>query len=478
MNPKKSGIILGSLIKNGISLLVVRATLLASSMIITVFIVRFLGADGFGSYAAASNIYAVFLPIIFFGFGNIITRDVAKEPAMAWKYFINIVYAGFFITIFCTIGMCLFCAIVKYSAVITKAALILAIGLFPNFIVYIAEALFIGLEKVKYFAAINLSYSVFEMILILSALFLGHNIFAVVVVLVFMRYLFAAAAVFFIIRLVKVDGFRPNLKFIIKLAKISWIFSIAGILAGLLFKIDILFLSKMAGSHETGVYSVALKLVNLWSMALTSFIGVFYPIASKYYANNSSDEYKEMCQTMIKCTLVFVFLAIVSTLCLSKEIIPLLFGAEYEHSIEVFKILIFLLIPLCGTALFGLFLAVSNHQKYDLAAISIATVFSFVLNYYLVKYFSYYGSVYANLLTFFILQATQFYFVNRFIFKIEYMNSIVKPSVVLLITALLIYVSNGLAWYAKLPLVVLTYAALVAAFRLIGRKDIDIFMNA
>jgi O-antigen/teichoic acid export membrane protein len=213
-------------------------------------------------------------------------------------------------------------------------------------------------------------------------------------------------------------------------------------------------------------------------MAITSFIGVFYPVASKYYANNSPEEYKEICQTTIKCILIFVFLAIVFTLCLSKEIILLLFGAEYENSIEVFRILIFLLIPLCGTALFGLFLAVSNYQKYDLVAISIATIFSPVLNYHLVKHFSYYGSVYANLVTFFILQALQFYFVNKLIFKVEYINSIIKPSVILLITVFFIYVSHGMVWYVKLPLVVLAYVVLVAAFRLIGRKDINIFLDA
>jgi len=478
MSAMKTGTVVESVIKNGLSLLVVRGTLLVSSAVVTVFLIRYLGAEGFGSYSAASNIYAVFLPIIFFGFGSVIARDAAKDPGAAWKYFINILYAGFFLTVICTAGMGLFCAAVKYPPVVTKAALILAIGLYPNFIVYIAESLFIGLEKVKYFAAINFLYSVIEVVLMLAVLFLGYKIFAIVAILVFTRYVFAAMAVVLITRVVQVDHFNIDTKFISRLVKVSVVFSATGILAGVLFKIDVLFLSKMVGVYETGIYAAALKLINLCSLGITSFVGVFYPIASKYYVDRQPGEYRDICLMATKCTVLMVFFAIVSTLCLSREAILFLFGTEYEKSIHVLNMLIFLLIPICGTALFGIFLASCNRQKYDLVAITLATLISPALNYYLVKYFSYYGSIYANLGAFSFLQLLQAYFVNKYVFKLEYIETIMKPVAVLAVTVLFIHAAGALVWYARFIIALLVFVALSAAFRVISRKDIELFLTA
>jgi O-antigen/teichoic acid export membrane protein len=454
----------------------IRGTIMAASAVVTVFLVKYLGTEGFGSYSAASNIYAVFLPFILFGMGNVITRDVARNTEDAWKYFSTALYAGLILTAIGTALLYYFCAAFGFSPLVRKAAVILALGLFPNFIIQISESLFVGLQKVRNFALANFICTLAEVVLIVACLLLGYRVISIVTVLVLRRYLFAGAVILMIRRLVGFGSLRPDFQFASGLMRVSAVFALAGVMAGVLFEIDVLFLSRLSGLRETGLYAAAYKLVGLWNSVITCFISVFYPIAARYH-KAEPEKFRDLCRLMLRGVLVLVFLSILFTLALSRELVLTLFSAEYEESVAILNTLVFLLVPLCATPMLGLILAASDKQKLDLVAITTAAVLSFGLHYGLVKRFGYYGSAGASLLTFSIIQALQLYFVNRHVFPIEFFKNIFKPACVFVLTLALLPVFRDWAWYFRTGACLAVYAGLVFAFGLLRRKEVELFLS-
>lgn len=473
---KKPEIIIKSLLKNGLSLVAIRGTILLSSMVVTLLLVRSLGSASFGSYITASKLYALFLPFILLGVGNVIIREVAGRPDLSWKYFTTALYSGILPSILAAAAVNLLCAHIGYSGLIKKAALILALGLYPNFVIQVSESLLIGLEKVKYFAVVQFISAFLEAALIAWFLTHGHKVYSVVTILVILRYAFAFTLTVIILNLTGAEHSGFDLKFAVSIYRTALVFAVAGILSGCLFQIDVLFLSRLAGPHEAGIYSAAYKLVNLWNMLISSFIGVFYPVASRYHSV-FPEKFEEICQIMMRCILLLAFFAVLATLSLSREVILLFFNYHYVESIAVLRHLIFLLIPMCLTPMLGLILAASHHQKWDLAAIAAATASSFLLHNFLVRHFSYFGSVYANILTFSIIQTIQLYFINRFVFKVRIFENLIKPLAIFITALAALYAMQEWAWYVKAPVCLLIYSALIPILKLVRRDEIRLFLN-
>jgi O-antigen/teichoic acid export membrane protein len=460
------------LLKNALSVIVVRSSLIVVAAVETVLYIRYLGVKSFGVFNTAINLYSVFFPLALFGFGSVITREIGKDPSRAWIYAVNVFYSGIGMCLLWSLGLFGFCLIMQYNAAITATAMILILGLFPNYVTAHAEAVFIGLGKVKTFAALNAIFAVVEVILIFAVLQGPNRLTAVAWVIVGVRAGFSVFTIWLLTREVRPGRLTWDIPFSLRLLKPSLIFALIGIMSGLLFRMGVLYMAKMTGDFATGIYSSAQKIVIMWGMVITSFVVTSYPIAAKCYAEGDREKFQAHCREMAKNLSLLVYLAIILTICLSQELVRVLFKTEYLPAAGVLNGLIFWLIPICGTAWFGAILAASNRQIYDLVAVTVAAGAGLVLNYFWIRQWGIYGCVGAVIAAFFIILAIQGFFIYRRVQPLRLGQAVLKPLLIFALTLGLLYWLRAFPWYARLPLVVAVYSGLAFGTGLLGRKEL------
>lgn len=420
-----------SVFANGINLVVLRGISLVAAVVTNVLLVRFLRADGFGAYTAAMNIFGIFGGINCLGFGAILIREVAKNRKLSCKIFINTLYAGLIISFPVAIAAILFVHVVNYPEIVREGTILLLVALFPAFIIFITEQLFIGLEQVRYFTVASFLRALLETLAILVLLYAGSKTMDLLKLFIVCRFLFAAGLLILIAKLLQCISLKIDWRFILKLMRASLLFALIGITTGFLLKADVLFLAKIAGVYETGIYSAAYKIVFMAGSVINGFIHVLYPVASREYENLSEMQFHRLCRQTFHYLMLILILAIVVTIGFSREMVAILYGREFVKSAAVLKILAFFFIPMCGSAFLGTILAASKYQVYDLFGLLSAMACSVVLNYFLVQAFSFYGSAFALVFSFGVLIAIQGFYINKLVFKFDYINSILKPALVL-----------------------------------------------
>jgi O-antigen/teichoic acid export membrane protein len=280
-----------------------------------------------------------------------------------------------------------------------------------------------------------------------------------------------------VLHYVPVVHFRPNVPFLIVLVKKSSVFSLAGIVTSVLLRLDILFLTKLRGVEATGIYAAAFKLVNPWTTVIASFTGIFYPLVSRHRRETSPEEFQKTCERYCRMVVLVAALAALFMICLSKELVLLLFRTAFADSAGVLTYLSFLLIPMCATPAFGMILAVGDKQKYDLLAIAVATGAACLLHYLLVRSFSYYGTVTAVILSFTIIMVIQVYFIRQEMFALRIGDVLLKPLAVFLIGLAVNQLMREISGWIKAPVVLSAALSAAIGLGLIKGREIQMIFK-
>lgn len=461
----------------GSELLAMRVVIMGSSMLTTVMLVRYLGARLFGTYSAAANIYGVFLGLTLFGFGSVMTREVARTPGQAGRYFVNMAYAGAFLSAIATLGCLFFCRVVGYEPAVRNSALLLSAALWPQFMISTSEALLIGLGRIRAFVLTSMFCSLVEIGIVVGSIHWRFPLPTILLLMVGNRCLFAGLSLRIIVRHVRLDKLRLELPFLIMVLKTSVVFSLVGILTSILLRMDILFLTRLQGVEATGLYAAAYRLVNPWTAVIASFTGVFYPLVARHRQEVALETFQRTCERYCRIVLLFAGLAIVLTVGLSRELVAWLFRSDFEASSRALNLLCFLLIPLCATPTFGLILSVGNYQRYDLLAIAMATVAAMALNYVLASLFSLFGSACATLLSFTLILCVQIYFVRAKMFVLNVHDVVFKPLLVMAAGLAMLWLLRAQAGYVKAPVAVLVALLTAAGLGLVRGRELRILFR-
>ena len=144
---------------------------------------RILGPEGSGIYTYAGFIFGWFDIFTNFGLNVFLTREVARDPSKAWRYFYN---TSVLRLLLMAIGVLLLMGFLSTrqglagSTPLTREALIaiglLYIGLLPNSLSTGMSALFYAFQQAEYPAAISTVATICKVIFGLAALVLGYGV--------------------------------------------------------------------------------------------------------------------------------------------------------------------------------------------------------------------------------------------------------------------------------------------------------------
>jgi O-antigen/teichoic acid export membrane protein len=410
-----SKILSGSLLKNSASILLTRMSLSFSSLGITIVIARHLGVDQLGQFSIAMGLCTIFQFISILGYDTIVIREIAKDQQKGSWLISHGILLGILSSAVCALLMILIGKILNYPPSVMKSVYISTAVLFPSFLNFLVEMVFIGLKKAKYtfYTAI-----VRELVwLILGAWWVGISKDVNTAIWAFVTSRIVGMILFSIF--LKIEGINWWKSFqwlgLKKLTGLIPTFLLINVLSNILLEIDVILLSRMVPIADVGFYSVTKKILRVSFSLIFSMVTAMFPIIVETVNKNAEKVFT--CFKRLSLRIFIVSGVITLMVCILARTLVLFFlGSSFIPSVNFVQVLIWKIIPLGLSFLWSRFLIAANRQDKDVIALIISLPLFLVLGILFVKKWGTVGMAYADVLTLTVLAFIHLYFVNRNIF--------------------------------------------------------------
>ena len=182
--------------------------------------------------------------------------------------------------------------------------------------------------------------------------------------------------------------FTKNIEWSHHLLPILYLFVM--LLAQTIFhSVDLTMLGLMYGDHEVGIYSIAVKTLNLINQLIGSILWIIMPRMSYYFAKDDFEKINALLRKVLGFNLLLGFPCIVGTFILAKDIIRIIAGNAFSESALILQILMigFLFSLVGGNLLGNAVLLPARQEKYYMIVCCITAIINVLGNYIFIPKF-------------------------------------------------------------------------------------------
>lgn len=432
---------------------------------------HYLGVTDMGSYSVAHTFFNFGLLFSYWGFGTLLTRQVARDRNTYSKYLTNfsILRVVFAIIIIGVINL-----IVPHFGYIEQTQItirIISIGILANTIVNLLYALFIAFEELKYLSIISVTIGVLKLIISYIILVLGGSV--IVVAICFTLFEFIALFIGFGFALKLLKGIQFDLDFGFSLDQIgkAFPFFLIAILVILDSRVEIIIISYLFDETIAGYYTAMVTIMGGFSLFSEGIRNAVFPLLARYRVI-APLKLREMILVLGKYIALITFPLSVNVLFLSSEIISLFFGSGYDLSVSFLQIVIWTFISHSLTVVTIRMLFVLDKEKLLALSLFITSSLTLGLNFIFVPRIGPEGVAMVRLLTSVLL----FILCELFLYQHSYRT--IKPSVLLRVAgaSLCLFLTISLLKHSNVYLAFVfgnaIYVAFLLLLRVIQKNDV------
>ncbi|TWX67501.1 flippase [Colwellia sp. C1TZA3] len=190
-----------------------------------------------------------------------------------------------------------------------------------------------------------------------------------------------------------------DLTYGLALLKRSWWLIFSAIASVICLKIDQLMIAEMIGNTELGIYSVAVRLSEVWYFFPTAIAASYFSSLIKL-RQKSSVLYQQRLQWL--CDWLFITALSLSVVMyfFAKPLISLLYGQEYEAAASVLVVHMWAAVIVFMRALFSKWIINESAYKFSLITHGTAAIINVILNLLLIPDFGAMGAAWSTLLSY------------------------------------------------------------------------------
>ncbi len=441
----------------------------------TIYIARFLGADGFGILSFALSFTAIIGILADLGLSTLLVRELARDKSLTNKFIGNITLMKLILAVFTFGMMALIINLLNYPQQIIQVVYFIGLSVILSSFSQMFYSVFQAYEKMEYQSIGN----ILNNLLIFAGIFLGIALGFDVIEFSVVYFISSLIVVIYSLIICLWKFVPPSVKFepsfwtIIIIPAIP--LSLVALSSTIYFRIDTVLLSLFQGEAAVGWYNASYKLIELLLFVPSVYTVAIFPVLSNYYS--SSKENLELIYTKSYKYLFIVGIPIATTITvLAPEIILLLYQSGYTESILTLQILIWS-IPLMFLSYTNAWIFISiNKQNLLLKLTFVMMVANIILNLILIPQYSYLGAALATVITTLLGFPLEFYFLSKFICKIEIGKIMIKPVVASVISGLIIFKLNtGL--FLSTTIAIISYLVILILIKTFTREDFEIFQK-
>ncbi|WP_048191104.1 flippase [Methanobacterium sp. SMA-27] len=368
----------------------------------TIYIARFLSAEGFGILSFALAFSGIFSILADLGINTLIVREVARDKSLAKKYLENGLTIKIILSFFTLLFIAIFINLLGYPQETINVVYFISISTIITSVFGIFYSIFQANEKMEYQSLNQILNSILMFLGVIIAIKLGFGVVGFSF-LYFISSLITLFSIFFIyiwkFSIVKID---IDLNFWKLIMKEALPYGLSGIFVMIYYWIDSVMLSIIAGNEVVGWYNAAYKIIYIFLSFNTLFIISIFPVMSNFY-KTSHRSLKFTFERSFKYLLIISIPITIVTTLLANRIILMLYGPDYIPSIIALQILIWTLIFMFLNGIAGNLLGSVNKQPIVTKITGFGAILNILLNILLIPKFSYIGASFATVLTEFIL---------------------------------------------------------------------------
>lgn len=367
------------------------------------------GNSAYGFYFSIFNLAYIFNILLDIGITNFNTRNIAQHPQLITKHLsgilsIKLLLFVLYLVVTFTVG-----ALMGYGSDEFRLLAWLTLAQFLNSLILYLRSNFEGLLLFKW----DSLFSILDRLLMIaicscllwSPLRERFNIYWFVYAQVAAYGLTALLALVVIARKAHFRQLRWDRRFFFVILRKSAPFALLVLLMASYNRIDPILLRRLAGDAEAGVYAGAFRLLDALTMVAYLVSVPLLPIFSRLCREKGVQRSAEECKTNVSDVLRLVFWPLmafaigVAVACalFAEPLMNLLYPGRGALYVPAFRVVIFGLIPIAITYIFGTLLTAGGHLR-QLNLFAAATLLlNIVVNLFLIPRFGAAGSAWASL---------------------------------------------------------------------------------
>lgn len=435
-----------------------RGTSIVLSLILVKYLTRYLGVSGYGDYATAVSFISVFAIIADFGLSIIVVRELSRREGDFHEYLSNILGLRAIVALITMLASAVIAYSFPYSENLKIGILILALA---SYLLSLNQV-FVGVFQAK----VRIDKAVLGDVI-------GRLVtFMLTLVFIFMKanilYIFAATFIgnlanliisWVLVHAYTKSGLAYN-KAVWKNLFMEMLPMGAVIVLGVIYiRADMIILSAVKGSEDTGIYGLAYKFFDILVSVPQFFMGALLPYIARYYLTDN-DRFKAVTQKAFEILLVTSLQISLTFFILAPGFIQLIATREFLDAVVPLRILTLGLVFSFLTQMANYTLIATKHQNSLIGLYIFLIIENVGLNLWLIPHYSYVASAAITSITELLSMAGGLWLVKKKIGVLPRVKIIWSVGIASLLSGLAMYTFKEMFLLALL-LGVLTYVLVI-----------------
>lgn len=443
------------------------------------------GAEQYGFYFGIFNLAYIFNILLDLGITNFNTRNIAQHPHLISKHFpyllsIKLLLLALYMVVTFSTGLLL-----GYHSRQFYLLAFLSFNQFLNSFILYLRSNFEGLLLFKWDSVISILDRVIMIAICGALLWLPqHPAFKIEYFVYAQTAAYLLTALIALTVLVSKTGFgrlRLSRPFTLAILKQSLPFALLVLLMASYNRLDPILLQKLSptglGDYNAGIYASAFRLLDVLTM-VTYLVSVpLLPI----YARLTKSPTAELASTtriVTSLMLVYSITAAITLASMNTQLMELLYTDHIDESATVFSILVYGIIPIAMTYVFGTLLTAAGRLR-QLNTFALCTLaINILINVFCIPRWGALGSAWASLVAQSFMAITQLWAAIKIFHLRPSWGHILKiVFFTLSITSCTLLTPSDHAWWLRLTIVGIVALVLAVLLKLIDINELKTIIN-
>jgi O-antigen/teichoic acid export membrane protein len=259
--------------------LVTRIILLVLGFILSIITARYLGTEGRGIYAVTASIVAMGVQFGNLGLHSANTYFIARDKSLLGKIIANTLWVsiiGGFIIALIALGITYFNPDIV-TGVPVFFLVVAVLGIPFSLLYLLGQNIVLGIQRIKVLNAFETAQAVINVVAIVVLLvLLKQGVFSLIVLSTVIAFICGVIIITYVQRIEK-SSLAFNLELLKKTSRYGFKAYIAGLLAFLVIRFNILMVNYFLGSGEVGIYSIATSTADILYLLPASIGMILFP---------------------------------------------------------------------------------------------------------------------------------------------------------------------------------------------------------
>ena len=256
------------------------------SLLLTIYMPRFLGPAAMGKFHFAGSIWAILSILATLGMDTYLTKEAARRPAEVPGMVFNSAVLRFFTFLICAAGLSIYLEVFPYPEDTRQVAYVVGLVSLVWLWISILQAILVGYERMEFVTVGNILGRIAATLVSIGLLLLGYKVVVIAAVNILGGLITLAAEYVPLSRQIHIP-LRVSLLEMRRMASGGLPYLLSGLVLVVYMQFDFVIISLLVDDRALGWYGVADQLFGTLLFVPTVLMTVVFPVLSRMFITDA-----------------------------------------------------------------------------------------------------------------------------------------------------------------------------------------------